>query len=111
VTLWASNLLLERVGSDDKDVPADLESSALAAVDALIVACRAGEATWLLVSNEVGLGLVPPYPLGRAYRDLLGRMNQRLAAGADEVYLLIAGISVELKALSRQLGAETHVVS
>src|SRR3989304_6047285 len=60
----------------------------------------AGEGGGLFVANEVGLGLVPPYPLGRAYRDLLGRANQRLAAAADEVYLLVAGLPVELKALA-----------
>jgi adenosylcobinamide kinase/adenosylcobinamide-phosphate guanylyltransferase len=53
-----------------------------------------------VVSNEVGWGLVPPYPLGRVYRDLLGRANQRLAARADQVYLMIAGLPVEVKALT-----------
>lgn len=53
--------------------------------------------TMLVVSNEVGMGLVPPYDLGRAYRDLLGRANQDLAREADEVYLLVAGLPMRLK--------------
>jgi len=100
VTLWMTNALLAGVGPDE-EAPPGVEAAALAEVDALLAAYRAGEATFVLVSNEVGLGLVPPYPLGRAYRDLLGRANQRLAAAADEVYLLVAGLPLELKALSR----------
>jgi len=55
---------------------------------------------WIVVSNEVGWGLVPPYPLGRVYRDLLGWANQRVAAAADRVYLMVAGLPVDIKALS-----------
>ena len=50
-----------------------------------------------MVSNEVGMGLVPPYPLGRAYRDLLGWANRRLALAADEVYLARRRPAVEIK--------------
>jgi adenosylcobinamide kinase/adenosylcobinamide-phosphate guanylyltransferase len=56
-------------------------------------------ASLIIVSNEVGMGIVPAYPLGRAYRDLLGRANQFIAQRADRVYLMIAGIPLELKAL------------
>ena len=52
---------------------------------------------FILVSNEVGLGLVPDNPLGRQYRDCLGRVNQTLAGSADEVYFMAAGIPVRLK--------------
>ena len=52
---------------------------------------EAGDASWIVVSNEVGLGLVPAYPLGRIYRDALGRANQRLAAAADHVLFMVAG--------------------
>jgi len=51
----------------------------------------------VLVSNEVGMGLVPPYPLGRAFRDALGRVNQAAAAQCDEVYFIVAGLPLRLK--------------
>lgn len=51
----------------------------------------------IIVSNEVGMGLVPGYPVGRAYRDLLGKANQFIAQRADRVYLMIAGIPLQLK--------------
>jgi len=73
------------------------ESAALAEVDELIGAYRRGTASWIVISNEVGLGLVPPYPVGRTYRDALGRANQRLAAEADEVMLMVAGIPIKIK--------------
>jgi adenosylcobinamide kinase/adenosylcobinamide-phosphate guanylyltransferase len=50
-----------------------------------------------VVSNEVGLGLVPPYALGRLYRDVLGRANQRLAAEADNVVFMVAGLPLVVK--------------
>jgi hypothetical protein len=71
-----------------------------AAVDDLLVALRETGATLIAVSNEVGLGVVPEYPIARLYRDELGRANRRLAEAADEVYLLVAGIPVELKSLA-----------
>jgi adenosylcobinamide kinase / adenosylcobinamide-phosphate guanylyltransferase len=66
-------------------------------VAALLAAYRAGDATWIVVSNEVGMGLVPPYPLGRVYRDALGRANQTLAAAAGRVSLLVAGLPMRVK--------------
>ena len=54
-------------------------------------------ATWIVVSNEVGLGLVPDNALGRTYRDALGRANQRVAAAADKVLFLVAGLPLRLK--------------
>ena len=52
---------------------------------------------WLIVSNEVGLGIVPAYPLGRMYRDALGRANQMLAREADKVIFMAAGIPMIIK--------------
>jgi adenosylcobinamide kinase/adenosylcobinamide-phosphate guanylyltransferase len=51
----------------------------------------------ILVSNEVGMGLVPPYPLGRQFRDALGRVNQSAAARVNDVYLMVAGLPLRLK--------------
>jgi len=58
---------------------------------------RARQQTIICVSNEVGLGVVPDTNLGRVFRDLLGRVNQEFAAAADEVYLLVAGLPLQLK--------------
>ncbi|MGN7470117.1 bifunctional adenosylcobinamide kinase/adenosylcobinamide-phosphate guanylyltransferase [Brevibacillus sp. SAFN-007a] len=69
----------------------------LAQVDALVSAVRDFPGTILLVTNEVGDGLVPDYSLGRMFRDLAGLMNQRMAAVADQVFLLTAGIPLEIK--------------
>ena len=57
----------------------------------------------ILVSNEVGMGVVPSTKLGREFRDIAGRVNQYLAKKADEVYITIAGLPVELKELSTKL--------
>jgi adenosylcobinamide kinase/adenosylcobinamide-phosphate guanylyltransferase len=76
------------------------EAQAMAAlepeIDELLRAYAAADGEWIIVSNEVGLGVVPAYPLGRAYRDALGRANQRLAASADEVLFLVAGLPFRL---------------
>ena len=58
---------------------------------------RTQHQTIICVTNEVGLGVVPDTRLGRIFRDLLGRVNQEFAAAADEAYLLIAGLPVQLK--------------
>jgi adenosylcobinamide kinase/adenosylcobinamide-phosphate guanylyltransferase len=91
LSLLATNLLLAH-----EDDP---EPAVMAEVAACLEAARERDLNLIVVTNEVGLGVVPPYPLGRVYRDLLGRANQRVAADADAVYLVVAGIPVELKAL------------
>ena len=59
---------------------------------------------WVVVSNEVGLGLVPSYPLGRFFRDALGRVNQRLAEAADTVLFMVAGIPMLVKSEASKPG-------
>lgn len=61
-------------------------------VDLLLSCINKSAAQWVIVSNEVGFGMVPPYPLGRLYRDVLGRANQQIAQNSDQVILMIAGI-------------------
>ena len=94
LTLQVSNAVL--VLPESASV-AEVEAAALTEVDDLIAAYRRGAARWIVISNEVGLGLVPPYPVGRAYRDALGRANQRLASEADEVLFMVAGIPMKVK--------------
>jgi adenosylcobinamide kinase / adenosylcobinamide-phosphate guanylyltransferase len=95
VTLLVSNAVL---GAGDDTDGAAAEVAAGREVDALLNAYAAGDAAWIVISNEVGMGLVPPYPLGRVYRDALGRANQRIAVAADRVLLMVAGLPWELKA-------------
>jgi len=94
LTLWVSNLLLAAGDGQDVDVEAIV---ARHVGDLLQVLRHAAPARSIIVSNEVGLGVVPPTPLGRAYRDALGRANQLVAAAADEVSLLVAGLELPLK--------------
>ncbi|PKO23289.1 MAG: bifunctional adenosylcobinamide kinase/adenosylcobinamide-phosphate guanylyltransferase [Chloroflexi bacterium HGW-Chloroflexi-1] len=94
LTLLASNAIL---ALGDEPAAQAAEGAVDREVSALLAAYREGAATWIVVSNEVGMGLVPPYPLGRAYRDALGRANQRIAAVADRVLLMVAGLSLALK--------------
>jgi adenosylcobinamide kinase/adenosylcobinamide-phosphate guanylyltransferase len=66
-------------------------------VEELIDAVHQRKQDWIIISNEVGLGLVPPYQMGRVYRDWLGWANQRLAREADKVILMVAGIPMVVK--------------
>jgi adenosylcobinamide kinase/adenosylcobinamide-phosphate guanylyltransferase len=94
ITLLASNVLLRL----PEEVPEAGYSAALMnEINEMLEVYAESNATWLIVSNEVGMGLVPPYRLGRLFRDGLGRANQRLAGAADEVLLLVAGLPWHLK--------------
>jgi adenosylcobinamide kinase/adenosylcobinamide-phosphate guanylyltransferase len=66
-------------------------------LDGFLEALRQVPASVVLVSNEVGSGVVPPYPAGRVYRDALGELNQRVAEIADNVVLMVAGLPLALK--------------
>jgi adenosylcobinamide kinase/adenosylcobinamide-phosphate guanylyltransferase len=68
-----------------------------ARLDAFTEALPVTQTSVLLVSNEVGSGVVPDYPSGRQFRDLLGEVNQRVAAIADNVVLMVAGLPLALK--------------
>jgi adenosylcobinamide kinase / adenosylcobinamide-phosphate guanylyltransferase len=92
LTLWVSDVLLS-LGEDD-----DAEAIVAERTRALLAARAARpDVPWVVVSNEVGLGVVPPTSLGRRYRDALGRANQLVAAAADDVTLMVAGLELPLK--------------
>ncbi len=94
VTLLASNVIAPLPEPYSSGAA---EAALNAEIDALLALMDATDHEWLIISNEVGLGLVPDSPLGRVYRDALGRANQRLAAAADEVLFLAAGLPMRLK--------------
>lgn len=94
LTLLAANVLLAMPETATQD---EVTAAVLAETEALLAAYTRSSATWLVVSNEVGMGVVPPTRLGRLYRDVLGRANQRMAQQADEVLLLVAGLPWRLK--------------
>lgn len=71
-------------------------------VSGLLAVAEEARSQLIVVSSEVGFGIVPEYPLGRRYRDLLGSANQQVARVAEEVYLVLAGIPVELKRIAAQ---------
>lgn len=87
VTLWLSNL----VGTGLKG------SVILTRTGTLVQRMRTTAARVVIVSNELGFGLVPADPSTRTFRDLAGRVNQQIAAGADEVHLIVSGLSLRLK--------------
>ena len=82
LTLWVTNLILAEI---------DVE------VEPVIEAARANPATIVFVTNEVGCGIVPENALARRFRDLAGRVNQQVAAAADEVYYMAFGIPIKVK--------------
>ena len=84
LTLWTTNLLLGGVDVDD-------------ATERLLAALRSHSGPIALVSNEVGLGIVPDNALSRRFRDAAGRMNQAVAATVDEVQFIAAGLPLRLK--------------
>ncbi|PKB25401.1 adenosylcobinamide kinase /adenosylcobinamide-phosphate guanylyltransferase [Novosphingobium kunmingense] len=84
LTLWASNLMMA-----DRDMAA--------ATEGLVRAVLAARGPIILVANEVGLGIVPDNALARRFRDVAGRINQEMAAAADEVVMMFAGLPLALK--------------
>ena len=102
LTLWLSNSLLSKAGfdgerlADEHMIPGMMEKVLTEARNVAVLAAKV-PAQVVVVTNEVGQGLVPENRLGRLYRDLAGQTNSLLAARADKVYLLVAGLPVRLK--------------
>ncbi len=104
LTLWITNLLLNELPGDDAD--GSSLADAARALDVirgrtsqLLDWAAAYDGEISIVSNEVGMGVVPAYPLGRIFRDALGSANRTIAEGADRVYYLVAGLALEMKSL------------
>jgi Adenosyl cobinamide kinase/adenosyl cobinamide phosphate guanylyltransferase len=88
LTVWMSNLLLKYPDQDEKISEI---------VDDFFLNMKGFKGTIIVVSNEVGMGIVPDNKPARLYRDRLGFLNQRMAKGADQVYVLFSGIPFKIK--------------
>lgn len=106
LSLLVSNVLLDIVEEfgDGADAELKASESVQAEVEGLIHWHVESGGDLLVVSNEVGWGVVPPHRLGRIYRDLLGRANQQVAAASTDAFLMVAGISVTLKGSGLRAG-------
>jgi adenosyl cobinamide kinase/adenosyl cobinamide phosphate guanylyltransferase len=91
VTLWVTNLLLAEGATWE---------AAEQELNALLGWQRATATRLIVVTNEVGLGIVPADPISRTYREWLGAFNQRLAATASDVFLCVSGLPIEIKSLA-----------
>jgi adenosylcobinamide kinase/adenosylcobinamide-phosphate guanylyltransferase len=105
ITLWLANWMGQQSDLELDDAPGEAYTGrVLSDIEELLatLAALGPGKTLIAVSNEVGLGIVPAYPLGRVYRDTLGWVNQRLARSADRVYLMVAGLAVDIKRLQEE---------
>jgi adenosylcobinamide kinase/adenosylcobinamide-phosphate guanylyltransferase len=100
VTVMVSNIMLQKAmdweGISVEEINA-VEKEVDSQVRSLLSIIKNAEIPFVLVTNELGMGVVPPYALGRAFRDIAGRVNQILAGEAEEVYLCVSGIPVKIK--------------
>jgi adenosylcobinamide kinase/adenosylcobinamide-phosphate guanylyltransferase len=94
ITLLLNNIFQQFDEAADENL---IEEAVLTEIKELIDCQEHVAASFIIVSNEIGLGIVPADRISRLYRDLLGRANQMLAEHADEVYMLLAGIPVPIK--------------
>ncbi len=94
VAEWISNELL---ADWDEDDPLPAEKHAESRIAQLVQELSASKCHVVIVAHEVGQGVVPPFVLGRVFRDINGHMNQELAAACDDVWLSTAGIPVRIK--------------
>jgi adenosylcobinamide kinase/adenosylcobinamide-phosphate guanylyltransferase len=94
ITLLINNVFQQHEGTTDAAL---LEKAVVAEIKELIKCMEHSNARFIIVTNEVGLGIVPADRVSRLYRDLLGKANQMLAEHADEVILMVAGIPITIK--------------
>jgi adenosylcobinamide kinase / adenosylcobinamide-phosphate guanylyltransferase len=96
LSVWLANCLLALGEDPAPGAVESFEGVVGVEADAVIECARERTGSVIVVSNEVGSGVVPPYPLGRIYRDALGRLNQRLSSAADRAWVVVAGRAIEL---------------
>ena len=99
VDVWVANLLMEHEGATKESgaTEASLEETVMAETCKLLRLAAESAQAFVIVSSEVGLSLVPPEPLGRRFQDVLGMVNQKIAADATEVFLVVAGLPNRIK--------------
>ena len=101
VTIMSTNILFDLPFMKEADIPIDrcheAEDLLMKEIDAITGAFSKLECDLILVTNEIGSGLVPEYPLSRFFRDALGRANQKLGKACDEVYFVACGIPMKMK--------------
>ena len=92
--MFSSDIDCENLNQEEAIV---LEKMVMDEVDKLLAIISKAEVPFIIVTNEVGMGLVPEYPLSRVFRDIAGRVNQKLGSVSDEVYLCVCGIPNKIK--------------
>ncbi len=98
ITLLVGNILSQYIDLNSEQIDAQfIEEKIIAETNELVECIGQVDASFVIVTNEVGLGLVPDNKAGRLYRDLLGRANQILAQCASEVYMMVAGLPVRIQ--------------
>lgn len=100
ITVMVSNIMLQKAMDWEGlsiDEINDVEKEVSSQIEVLLKIIRNAAMPFILVTNELGMGVVPPSVLGRAVRDIAGRVNQQLARAADEVFLCVSGIPVKIK--------------
>ncbi|MFC1950328.1 bifunctional adenosylcobinamide kinase/adenosylcobinamide-phosphate guanylyltransferase [Chloroflexota bacterium] len=98
ITLLINNIFSQYINSASEQIDTSLiEGEVTSEINELADCINRTDASFVIVTNEVGTGLVPTNKMGRLYRDLLGKANQILAQRVDEVYLMIAGLPVPIK--------------
>ena len=98
ITLLVNNIFNQYNDRTSEQIDASLiEKKVISEISELVDCINHIDVNFIMVTNEVGAGLVPANKMGRLYRDLLGKANQLLAQGVDEVYLMVAGLPVRIK--------------
>lgn len=95
VSVWTSNIVITLPEIASEEYAKSILYPELEKLFKIIAAKP--ETTFVLVSNEVGLGIIPAYPLGRLYRDMLGRINQKIVQRAKTACFMVAGVPLRIK--------------